>query len=333
MDVGGTHTRVRILESSDEFETRPSVIATRTTAISGIQAFVDFTRKFIAEAGAVNTLDLAVVCLAGPVIGRTVAMINWIPPADLDLTGLVPGLPEDRIILMNDMEAAGYGLIAYKLGAVHADCVTLHAGTKRGTLPQGNSVLLMPGTGIGVAGLILDGTALELAIPVPCEVQHTPIAPLDPQHTKIAQQLAGKLGKPRVSWEDFISGQGLVNIYNCLRETNRHTTDQGLTAAAIAERAVQATDPLCTEALNLYYRCTGALAQLLALTFQAYGGIYLAGNSTRTNISFIQNSPFLAELHNNGVRGDLLKLFPVYLLPIDLNLEGACFAASKYYKK
>jgi len=336
MDVGGTHTRARILESRDDFRTSPSIIATRTSHVAGKQGFLEFTREFIAAAGAKNALNLAVLCFAGPIIGRTVSMTNWSPPAGLDLTEMTQiGLHEDSIILLNDMEAAGYGLSAYKLGAIQADCVTLHTGSKTGNRPDGNAVLLMPGTGVGVAGLIVPGTALEQSVPVACEMQHTAIPALDAQHMKIAQLLAGKLGKPRTSWEDFISGQGLVNTFECLVSlgTQCHPVNQGWTAAAIAGQAVQATDPLCVEALNLYYRCTGALAQLLALSFQAYGGIYLAGNSTRKNLSFIRNSPFLAELHNNDVRRGLLKLFPVYLLPIDLNLEGAYFAASRYYKK
>jgi glucokinase len=66
---------------------------------------------------------------------------------------------------------------------------------------------------------------------------------------------------------------------------------------------------------------------VLALAFQPYDGIYLAGESTRRNLSFIGNSPFLKQLQANQARADLLREFPVYLLAQELNLAGAAYAA------
>ena len=79
----------------------------------------------------------------------------------------------------------------------------------------------------------------------------------------------------------------------------------------------------------MFYQCCGALAQVLALTFKPFGGIFLAGTSTRKNLQFIAPSPFLAQLQQNEVRAELLKAFPVYVIADDFNLEGAAFVANQ----
>ena len=113
----------------------------------------------------------------------------------------------------------------------------------------------------------------------------------------------------------------------------RGKTEMPVTKSAedIARRALTEPGSIFNVALDRYYRCVGALAQVLALTFQPYGGIYMAGESTKRNLAFIPQSGFLDELHKNEdkVYRDLLKKFPVTLLAGDLNLEGAAYLASQ----
>ncbi len=193
--------------------------------------------------------------------------------------------------------------------------------------------MIIPGTGVGIAGLIAvqPENGQENIAAVSCEVQHTAIPALDAGHERMVKALGGKLGKMRPSWEDFVSGKGLENIYDFLISAGAAGSgrEKGMGAEQIAEGAVVEADPLCRAAMDVYYRCAGALAQLVALSFQAYGGIYLAGESTRKNLSFIKQSHFLTELHNNTVRYNLLKMFPVYLIAGDLNLDGAAYVASR----
>ena len=60
-----------------------------------------------------KTLDLAVLCFAGPVIGKTVSMLNWSEPRIIHQDDLaVLGLSKVNLLLLNDMDAAAYGLAA-----------------------------------------------------------------------------------------------------------------------------------------------------------------------------------------------------------------------------
>ena len=137
------------------------------------------------------------------------------------------------------------------------------------------------------------------------------------------------------SWEEFVSGRGLVNIYDGLLGISRIVpadtpSDPDDPAAWIAVNAVGQSDAGCREALEMYYRCMAKVAQILALTFQPFGGIYLSGKSTIRNLSFIENSGFIFELQDNLKLGQLLKRFPVYVITQkDLNIRGALWACSE----
>jgi glucokinase len=101
-----------------------------------------------------------------------------------------------------------------------------------------------------------------------------------------------------------------------------------LGAAEIAARAVAGTDQACSRALSLYYHVAGALTQVLALAFQPFAGIYLGGETTAKNQDFIRHSSFVARLQDNELRRELLKSFPVYLVPEYMNLLGTQYLAA-----
>lgn len=334
LDVGGSYTRARLVQIAIDAFVNPGLIETRTAKIADKGALLRFISGLLTDTAMRDRLHMAVISIAGPVTGNTVSMINWLQPDSLSLDELVEtGLPAEQTILVNDMQAAAHCLIAYKQGKVQLEVKPLHVIPNEGPRQNDNAVLIIPGTGVGVAAVIAGrpGNKQSAPVSVSCELQHTAIPILNSEHQQILNILKHKLGKTRPSWEDFISGKGLENIYDALMQISNDVgnTISGLPANEIAERAVQKSDTRCQAAMDMFYRCVGALAQVLALTFQPYGGIYLAGESSRRNSLFIPQSPLLPELHNNPVRYDLLQTFPVYLVPADINLDGAACIASQ----
>ena len=306
-----------------------AVISTRTEKISDKQALLAFIRELLGTGNKAVRPDLAVLCFAGPIIGASVSMVNWVEQRDVSMEDLVQtGLPETGIILLNDMEAAAFALVACSKGHIRLRRTPLYAVAQSEHNRNANAVLMIPGTGIGVAAVVDRSGPEQQGEPqvLGCELQHTPIPELDAAQQDILNTMKTKLAINKPSWEDFISGKGLENIHRCL--IPERDVQEGRSAEAIAGLALQGKDEYCVSALNMFYQCCGALAQVLALTFQPYGGIYLAGESTRRNQEFISGSPFLRQLQNNKVRGGLLKDFPVYLVEDELNLAGAAYAAT-----
>lgn len=200
-------------------------------------------------------------------------------------------------------------------------------------------ILLMPGTGLGTAGLvgIMDKTGRVIYRSVASEIGHAPASPIDPIHEDIIHWLNNKkmINGDWPSWEDFVSGRGLVHIYEALVNSSNRLPSKILKwkkgedkAALIAQAAIQQKDKLSENALELFYRCTGKIAQILALAYQPFGGIFLCGDVIRKNQSFIPESGFLKELHKNGAQSHLLKRFPVYMVTKNnLNIMGNLWAA------
>lgn len=332
-DVGGTNTRIRVIQLAPDMLRSPRVILKRTARFSRKQSFLEYLDE--ATCALESPPRQAVFCCAGPVTDDSVSMTNWEDVPDLHLAELLDcGLPAEQTVMVNDMEAAAASVAAHHRKLAELDLITLAPGAGPQPGRRKNSVILMPGTGTGVAGVLEDpipGRGRRL-VTVSCELQHTPIPELDAEQAAVLASLRTEIPGGRPSWEDFISGRGLERIYTCLE---RHATQgtgsiEVMSAAAIANRALEAKDVLCRAALEIYYRCTGSLAQLLALGFQAFGGVFLAGESTRQNLSLIRESGFLQAFHDNPVRADWLKIFPVYMTTADVNLAGAAMIAAEY---
>jgi glucokinase len=112
----------------------------------------------------------------------------------------------------------------------------------------------------------------------------TPIsAPQGDLQIELLRFLKGRFG--HVSYERILSGPGLVNVYEFLRETGcgKESAEFAVLlknsdpAAAISRAALDGTHPLAEKALDLWISVYGAEAANLALKVMATGGMFLAG--------------------------------------------------------
>jgi len=333
MDIGGTHTRCRIIESGSNTDLIPRNIINLSRKINCADHLFEFITEIITRHKLQKGSTTAVLCFAGPITDRErIFMTNWSGERHiLSSQILACGLLADTTTLVNDLEAAAFALDYYQRNNSFAEqhIVPLYCPDNRPMAIDKNALLIIPGTGIGISAIIQNLTSSPLILA--CETQHSPIPALDAWHRTVIHEVGQLLGTNHPSWEDFISGRGLETIYQALLKLEGNATDavHAPDAATIAERAVSGEDELCHSALGIYYRCAGALTQLLALTFRPYGGIYLAGNSTRNNAGYLPDSAFIAALHDNDVHRAMLEDFPVYMILTDLNLDGASYLAEQ----
>ena len=144
----------------------------------------------------------AVLAVAGPVDGDEIPLTNcpWVvKPRGMLAT---PGISE--VVVLNDFEAQALAVVA--LGEEHMEKIGAgepEAGASR--------VVLGPGTGLGVAGLI---HACGRWIPVPGEGGHMDIGPRTPRDFEVFPHLETIEG--RISGEQILCGRGLVNIYRAV---------------------------------------------------------------------------------------------------------------------
>ena len=343
LDIGGTNTRAAIAEThGGRLEPHAGFPEPVNAQVGTKEELRVFLRELLAKVAPEGEPTGATLAFAGPVERRQkVTITNWPEPREITLDDLVAwGLPSDRTVIVNDMEAGCFGLVKRlrESGAESAGFERLPgSGASSAATPGGNCVFVAPGTGLGAAGIIRRRTDAPEGIsecPVAAELQHTPMPIRDKEQQEIAGWMREQLGTEHPVWEDFVSGRGLVNIYRalCAREPAGKqdiAEGGGDAAAAIADAGAGGRDATAEHALTIFYECAGRFCQLMALGFQSFGGVFLGGSSTSKNRDFILRSSFVAEFLDNPSQRELLEQFPVYLVKGGLNLDGALWLAAR----
>lgn len=316
-DVGGTKTSVAIFAP----EAGPRApLAARVFPSTGYPSLEALLGEFLDQAG----LPVSHACLgvAGPVVdGRaTGTNLPWV----MDERALAAALRLEAVKLINDLEAIAYAVPFLE----SADLRTLNPGQPA---PQGAKAVIAPGTGLGEAFLVWDGSRYRAQ---PSEGGHADFAPNSPLELELLRHLQERFG--HVSNERVCSGKGLPNLYAFLREI-RHADEPRWLAEALAEAEdptpviVQAAladppAPLAKAALDLMVAILGAEAGNLALRVLATGGVYLGGGIPPRILPALEQALFLEAFWSKGRLSELLRRIPVYVIlhPQVALLGAAC---------
>jgi glucokinase len=314
-DVGGTHARLALMEARGEQLTLLKEQIFPSHEFPNLEAIVT---AFLKENP--TKPELAGIGVAGPVRdGRCVATnLPWI--VDASTVAAASGLA--RVELLNDLEANAYGISTL----AKTDFCVLQKGVPN---LQGNAAVISAGTGLGEAGMYFDGAALQ---PFAGEGGHGSFAPEGELQGELYQYLERKLG--HVSCERVLSGSGLVNIYEFLRDTGRGNETpavveqmrNGDPAAAISRAALADECQLCVEALEIFVQIYGAEAGNLALRILATAGVYIGGGIAPKILSELQRPIFLEAFLDKGRMKPLLEAVPVLVI---LNENTALLGAAR----
>jgi glucokinase len=137
-----------------------------------------------------------------------------------------------------------------------------------------------------------------------------------------------------VSYERVLSGPGLVNIYQFLRETGRSDEPAWLTeelrlhdpAAVITQAALAGRSALCVQALELFVSIYGAEAGNLALKVMATGGVFIGGGIAPKILPQLTAPIFMQAFVAKGRMRPVLEATPVRVI---LHEQTALFGAAR----
>jgi glucokinase len=323
-DVGGTHARLALFEVAEGRRT----VQRETVFSSGeYQGLEPIVREFLREAGGgVPSACLGVACPIEEGVCRF-SNLEW--EIRVDGFGERVGIPRIRII--NDLEAAGYGVLELEPD----DLVTLQEGVPRDGGPM---ALIGAGTGLGQGFLVWDQEGYTVH---PSEGGHADFAATDPIQWRLRRHLQLRYG--HVSWERLISGHGLEDAYDFLRDSREIPEDEAVgqelralrkqgedTAEAISHHALEGSDPLSAAAMEIFLRAFGAQAGNLALTVRATAGVFLAGGIAPKILPKLQEGPFLEAFRSKGRLTELMEKVPVRVIVKDgVGLLGAAAVAER----
>ncbi len=256
---------------------------------------------------------------AGPGAGRASrdpSTCPWI----VDATALARAIGVGTLHLLNDLEAAAWGVA--QLGP--EDVLVLNEGAPNAS---GNAAVIAAGTGLGQAGLYWDGAMHR---PFATEGGHADFAPRSRLEAELLLYLLARF--PRVSCERVLSGPGLHNIYDFLRDTGqarespavRGAMERGDPSAVIAEAGLAGSCALCGRALDLFVSLYGAQAGNLALTMLATGGVFVGGGIAPKIRARLAGPAFMEAFTAKGRFADTLRAVPVrVVLDPHVGLKGA----------
>jgi glucokinase len=226
--------------------------------------------------------------------------------------------------MINDLEAYAYGID----GLDSKDFVTLNEGSEDA---EGNRAVISARTGLGVAGLYWDGFRHH---PFACEGGHSDFAPRNALEIELLAYLQKKYG--RISYERLLSGPGIKNIYDFLRDAGKADEPQWLkdqiaaandAPALISQLAQEGKSVICEQTLSIFVSIYGAETGNCALNFLSTGGIFIGGSVAAKNVSKMKEPIFMESFLDKGRMVDLLKEIPVTVV---LNDNSGLIGAARY---
>jgi glucokinase len=313
-DIGATRTR---LAAFDTEGSRLTCVVEKVYMSQDHSGLQEILTQFIRTEGI--PVHSACFGVAGPVrSGRSkISNLPWI----INSGELAKQLKLPFVGLLNDLEAYAYGIDALE----SKDFITLSQGSEDA---EGNRAVISAKTGLGVAGLFWDGFRHH---PFPCEGGHADFAPRNDLQMELLAYLQKKYG--RVSCERILSGPGIRNIYDFLRDSKKSEEpawlhDQLSTApdppALISRLALEGKSPICEQTLSAFVSVFGAEAGNCALRYMTTGGIFIGGIIAGKIVPKMQDPIFMQSFLDKGRMETLLKDMPVkIILNDDCGLVGA----------
>lgn len=302
-DIGGTNARLALcragLGEDAEF------LVTQIYQVRENPTLIGALKLFLKERCVGLKIVAASIAVACPVIGDVVQLTNsdWI----CDKKAIIRLLGTSDVTIINDFEAVAYALNT--LGP--ADIAVMQQGMKSSQYPM---LVMGPGTGLGIAALIPYDGGFKA---IPTEAGHSRYAPANTNESEMVKIV----GRERlfVSSESLISGPGLVNIYRalCTMADQADKVPIRIEPAEVVARA-RAGDSIAKQTLQEFAAIFGSFASQLALSYNALGGVYLAGGVLQKIGRDFDEGRFLNRFATNPTMASLLSRIPVMRVNADI---------------
>ena len=292
-DIGGTNARFAVIPDETSAEIEFPIVQTRSFA-----TIDEAIAETVLKASPVKPRS-AILAIAGPVDGDEIPLTNC--PWVVRPKAMLFGLGFSDVIILNDFEAQALAAVA--LGPIWLE--KLGGGEPE----EGAARLVLgPGTGLGVAGLV---HALGRWIPVPGEGGHMDIGPRTARDREVFPHIEPIEG--RISGEQILCGRGLVNTYRAVAKADG-VTPRFTSPAEITGAALEKSDPVAQEALSMFVTCLGRTAGDLALVFMSRGGVYLTGGIAQKILPALQGGELRAAFEDKAPHGATMREMPIYVV-------------------
>lgn len=330
-DVGGTTTNIAIagiinggvdLLFSLNFETKK------------ISSFLQALQKTIVFTKEKYDLDIKKGCIGAAGIVSSnhsfvkLTNISW----NIDARDLTQNTSMDSLCIFNDFQVLGYSLNTVDIND-EKDVISIRKVEE--SKEKKPRILVGAGTGLGKTILFYD-TKNQLYHAFESEGGHADIPVYTPTELELITAIQQKKHPQNpVTYEDVLSGTGLVDIYMFLRSKNvfEHSEYTEMIDEAKEKPALiskyRLKDEYCKETFDLFWRFFARCVKNLALDSLSYGGVFIGGGIAVKNKDIFLSNEFMTEFNKNHMQSEFLNKIPLYLISnYYLSLQGSCFVAA-----
>ncbi|MBU0682333.1 MAG: glucokinase [Proteobacteria bacterium] len=304
-DIGGTKIDFALVDSG-----RPDFVPVQQGQLKSDR--FDSCEEVIAAclAGFSGQVEFASLAVAGPVVDQQVTFTNL--PWQTGAPALKKKFGFAGVVLANDLVGLAEGVEL--LG--EQDVRVIEPG-KKGI--RHGSLVVAPGTGLGVAVIRKDGTLSRVQA---TEAGHLSFAPC----TEVEQQLLSFLRRKcgHVSFEMVCSGPGLGNIFSFLRSTGLPVPaelatkiEQGHELAPLLAGRALAKDidcPISSKTFEVFFDILAEFCGNVALAFLPGDALYLGGGMLPRLGGLFDQKRFCRRFGDRGKMQDLVAALPIFLI-------------------
>ena len=304
-DIGGTFARFALEVAPHLFEHSVSLRCAD---------YSDFHAAVLAYLSGLNGVTAgnirhAAVAIANPVSGDLVRMTNY--HWQFSIEEMRERLHFGNLVVVNDFTA-----LAMSVPSLSVKQLRQFGGGV--AVPRSVVGLIGAGTGLGVSGLIPAG---EGWIALGTEGGHTSFSPQDEREVAILQYAWRQYS--HVSFERLLSGSGIELIFYALTD-RAGLPERHLEAPEITRLALDGSDALCRESIDVFCAILGTAAANLAVSQGAFGGIYIGGGIVPRLGLYFDQSPFRKRFEDKGRFAEYMKGIPTFVITAaDATLIGA----------
>lgn len=305
-DVGGTHARIGLVVAGSGDGYPIDVLRYHRYSCADWPGLAAMLRDFVAQlagtpyAALQGQLRHCAVACAGYVLDD--AIVNENLPWPVSIREIREVLGIRQLVVINDFEAVAYA--TQFLGADETRPVIETAQPAA----DGPVLVMGPGTGLGSA-VLLPGQPRAHVLGT--EAGQISLAPGNEREMEVLRLFRRE--RPHVSFEDALSGPGLLRLYRALCEL-RGCSGRQFTPAEVTGAALAGSDAAAVESLDIFCGLLGSFVGDLVLLYGARGGVYLAGGILPQIHSFLLTSTFAERYFNKGVMRAYLQQVPVRLI-------------------
>ena len=239
-------------------------------------------------------INKAVIGAAAPILGDKVSFVNT--SLEFSIKNLENKIFSGGLIVVNDLELQAYALFNLKVGDLS------YIGEKK--LTEGPKILVAPGTGLGLAG-ILGETVIAT------EAGHINIS--DKELRPDLKEITDRFSKENYrapTYEDFLSGKGITYFYETLSgKTNLELSSEKILLARGDKYSLQ-TIELLNYLLSSYLR-------YMALAWGSYGGVLLSGSIVNSLLLEEDYQEFRDTFEDSETMRDFMRAVPLAIVLIE----------------